>query len=300
MTENSQNSHLSGSEFRGCDLNFTTRKDGINLRHFRREEAGPSVQELSNLYATVFERKEALSRYMNVPLVSDIVEETLSKAFSQRRPCLATSDDAREISLSWIDVIRHASPDQLESGADGKHYCRVLGMQVQLSDSDCTVIRSGVLQTLLSPLPHKKDVQTEIAVVTSAMTEVTEWNQYISQIIGQNNYLLEAMRSRLEMLHDASRLISLSEPESSSLRPPRGESSLTSQETNIEVVSVGSSGPTAIVDNDSQKNDTSVVQSTEGDHDTLENSQVPWDGSDAESIYTETVDLTTLPSFNLV
>lgn len=172
----------SESDNQRCNLNFLARQKDVHLRHFEASEPSLSILELSAAYQAVLGRGGSLARYLDVPLLSDFMEEKFSKLFSTRSPHLAEAENTQgnEI-ISWIDVIREVDLGRVEHTDDGTYRCPIQGLLVRISESDYTMIQSGILQKLINPWPDARDLQEELDTVELTITEVSEWNQYALQ-----------------------------------------------------------------------------------------------------------------------
>ncbi|OJJ83547.1 uncharacterized protein ASPGLDRAFT_58638 [Aspergillus glaucus CBS 516.65] len=170
------------SEAQPCNLNFLARQKNVHLRHLEVSEPPLSRLELWATYLVVLGRGESLARYLGVPLLSDFVEEKFNKLFSTCSPPLAETDNAQGSNmLSWVDVIREFESDQVEYTDDGTCRFPIQGLLVQISETDYTIMQSGILQKLLNLWPDPRDVQEELETVELAIAEVSEWNQYALQ-----------------------------------------------------------------------------------------------------------------------
>lgn len=172
----------SESEARQCSLNFLACQKDVCLRHFEVSESPLASLELSATYLVVLGRGESLARYLDVPLLSDFVEEKFSKLFSTCSPHLAEADNAQGSNmLSWVDVIREFNPAQVEHTDNGTYRFPIQGLLVRISETDYAIIQSGILQKLINLWPDARDVQEELETVELAIAEVSEWNLYALQ-----------------------------------------------------------------------------------------------------------------------
>jgi hypothetical protein len=119
-----------------------------------------------------------LSQYLRAPLISDALDEIISQAFSTPHPhqIQLSSGDERNISISWVDVLRHADLGRIEHNEDDTYRCQVQEMAIRLTQRDYEVIKSGLLQKLIAPWPHPKDLLAESTVIESTIADVSQWN----------------------------------------------------------------------------------------------------------------------------
>ncbi|KAB8230890.1 uncharacterized protein BDW43DRAFT_313462 [Aspergillus alliaceus] len=146
--------------FRVSDLNFTTPLDSTPLPQFSNEGVA-AHRNLSQKYRLILEQKDALSIYLSAPSRGGYLEGGFSKMFSTRKPSLISSP-ARISPPGWTDVLRNVDPAQLQPDLCGSQRCHVRGAVIDLPSSDSSIIRTGLLQKLLDPWPHPRDLQLEM------------------------------------------------------------------------------------------------------------------------------------------
>jgi hypothetical protein len=94
-----------------------------------------SCLELTQTYQNLLDEGAFLSRYLGAPLVSDTLGEIISQAFSTPHPhqIQLSSSDQKNISVSWVDVLRHTDLDRIECNEDDTYRCHVQGVAIRLT-----------------------------------------------------------------------------------------------------------------------------------------------------------------------
>ncbi|KAF7591011.1 hypothetical protein BBP40_002153 [Aspergillus hancockii] len=186
-----------------CDVNFMAHRGDVRLHPIDKKALNSSF-ELLEKYQSVLDQKESFTRYLNVPLLSDVLDEYFSQAFSSRKPPLVQMANTCSggVTLSWVDVIRDFRPEQLIRNPDGSVYSYARGLLIQLTDEDCDLIKSGMYQKISGPWPHTRDIEAELDTAVSIWMELSEWGKYAAQVTEKAAHLLKAVANRIDILRN--------------------------------------------------------------------------------------------------
>lgn len=135
-----------------------------------------SALEISKSYQKALQDGYSVARYMNMPLMSDILAEKISNLFSEVRPHILESEDKDcDNCISWIDVIREG-PLQAEQHNE-KYRFRLRNRRevFEMTQFDFNLVLSGLPRKLVHPETHTSDILAEINAIDLLSSEVRAW-----------------------------------------------------------------------------------------------------------------------------
>ncbi|KAJ6009015.1 hypothetical protein N7522_004031 [Penicillium canescens] len=189
-----------------CDTSSTLRLNGEQSNSQQMDSLRLTLlSALSNSksYQKCLQDGHSLARFMNIPLMSDILAEKVSYLFSDVRPHLRDSEDKdSDNCISWIDVVRE-DPCQVEQHNE-KYRFRLPNRRgvFEMTQFDYDLILSGLPRKLINPQMHTGDILAEISAVDVVTSEMRAWRGVAAEISETIDDTLHRLSERLIYLED--------------------------------------------------------------------------------------------------
>ncbi|KAI2756354.1 hypothetical protein DTO006G1_7994 [Penicillium roqueforti] len=160
------------------DSSLDSGEEKIRLRHFY-----PSrqkllfVRELLRSYQAMLDGDNSFARMFNVPLMSDVLAERITRLFSESRPKVL---EACNHDINWVDVIRECLVEvKRHDNGMYQYYLPKRKALVEMSEFDHCLVLSGIPRQLVHPKSHPSDVQAERSTLELLAKEISSWNDII-------------------------------------------------------------------------------------------------------------------------
>jgi hypothetical protein len=127
-------------------------------------------------YQNALQDGHSVARYMNIPLMSDVLAEKISYLSSEVRPHILESGGEDCVNcISWVDVIREG-PLRAEKHNE-KYRFRVQNRRevFEMTQFDFNLILSGLPRKLVHPETHTSDILAEISAIDLLASEMRAW-----------------------------------------------------------------------------------------------------------------------------
>jgi hypothetical protein len=155
-----------------CSEHFKPFQDQLSL-----------VLQHSQSHFSALAGRESFARFLNVPLISDVLVKTIEVMFEAPKPCvIQLQSDEASANISWLDVVkeRNYHAEYKENGIYHFHM-QDRGLIVHLSAFQHNMILSGLPRKLIQPWSYEKDVQTELNTLALAAEMTTLLNELASE-----------------------------------------------------------------------------------------------------------------------
>ncbi|KUM57412.1 hypothetical protein ACN42_g9773 [Penicillium freii] len=162
-----------------------------------------SALENSKSHQNALQDGHSVARYMNIPLMCDILAEKISYLFSEVRPHILESEDKDcDNCINWTDVIREG-PLQAEQHNE-KYRFRLRGRRevFEMTQFDYDLILSGLPRKLVHPETHTSDILAEISAIDLLTSEMRAWKSAAAEITKNIDDSLNRLTERLNKLED--------------------------------------------------------------------------------------------------
>ncbi|OGE47664.1 hypothetical protein PENARI_c039G01478 [Penicillium arizonense] len=188
--------------------------DASSTLHLNREQSNSQQMDSLRLtllsalansksYQKVLQGGHNLARFMNIPLMSDILAEKISYLFSEVCPHIRDSEDKdSENCISWVDVVRE-DPFEVEQHNE-KYRFRLSDRQgvFEMTQFDYDFILSGLPRKLINPQTHTGDILAEISAIDLLTSEMKAWRGVAAEISETIDDTLHRLSERLIKLED--------------------------------------------------------------------------------------------------